>query len=695
MPLKDGKRKNKRDGKHPMNWGERVRLVKRFMTDADSRRPRKKENTYTYQPSDAIKIGGAIRNFSAEDKKEIEIDVCSGLDAAISACETLLANIETYHAAYGLEHFDDAETPEGKTQMPWPNASDLTMPVIFAELNTIVAYVVASAFVPRTVVVTGNNTDAAKDANSVENFYNAEVKRLRSDGKSWMQNWLVCAHLGFLEGSGVCDILVHETKTKKLMRTPKAIGKIEFEGTKVKGEGDEIQWNDKIVKEVLVQPRYRKDFLPLPGDARTLSECVAVHYEDWYFEQQLLSMVRDSKKSGKGFFDEDAIQHILGLAPDGSSDVGFTRISDWDRTANHQISLGLAQGSQTSRFFRNRGPFKITRCLTNQYDFVGDGSTQWNWVFLHAASPTYLGYVPFEYITQRVPTTIYTPLPRPNRIDGFSGCEHLMELTGELSSIVNDVNNYLSQIVNPTGLQDVECIMEEEGEYMASPGRVNLVKLPQGKSVNDVFAWFRPPPLPQEITQFIGYLEKQISKVTGQNAPQLGAQGPGRRSATEQRTQTAATSTRLGLSVLYFRFFLRESINYIHKLYLQYDLIPEGGIRGSTESGKEYIVTREMLQKDYTIDISGISDPNDIATKRNELITLAGLVTKFPEIMGNAVHRRNFLAKILEAWQWPDIDDIIGTPEEAAQAMQQEAQAAQQQKLVGALTGKPPTNGAQ
>jgi len=270
-----------------------------------------------------------------------------------------------------------------------------------------------------------------------------------------------------------------------------------------------------------------------------------------------------------------------------------------------------------------------------------------------------------------------------------------MELTGELSSIVNDVNNYLSQIINPTGLQDVECIMEEEGEYMASPGRVNLVKLPTGKSINDVFTWFRPPPLPQEITQFIGYLEKQISKVTGQNAPQLGAQGPGRRSATEQRTQSAATSTRLGLSVLYFRFFLREQINYIHKLYLQYDLIPEAGIRGSTESGKEYIVTREMLQKDYTIDISGISDPNDIATKRNELVMLAGLVTKFPEIMGNAVHRRNFLAKILEAWQWPDIDDIIGTPEEAKQAMQQEAQAAQQQQLIGMVTGKNTSKGAQ
>src|SRR5713101_2027389 len=128
MSLTDGKRKNKRNAKHPLNWGERVRLVKRFLTDSQSRRKRNPENSYTYQPSDAIKIGGAIRSFSVEDKKAIEVDVCSGLDAAISACETLLANIETYHAAYGLEHFDDAETPEGKTQMPWPNASDLTMP---------------------------------------------------------------------------------------------------------------------------------------------------------------------------------------------------------------------------------------------------------------------------------------------------------------------------------------------------------------------------------------------------------------------------------------------------------------------------------------------------------------------------------------------------------------------------------------
>jgi hypothetical protein len=690
MAEKKSTKKNAKKTTHPLNQGERVRKVRRFAALAGEERKGKKNNSYTYQPSEAVRIGGHLETFSAEDKAAIEIDVYSGLDAAISASESLLANIETYHAAYGLEHFDDAESPDGKTNMPWVGASDLTMPVVFSEVNSLHSYIVASAFVPRTVIVTGNNPDAAKDANAVENFYNNEMKRLRSDGKSWMQQFLVCAHLGLIQGTGVCDILVHETKKREMVRTPKAVSKIEFKDGKAQSAGDEVQWNDKIIKEVQVRPRYRKDFLYSPADARTIDECVAYYYEDWYYEQQLLAMVRESQKDGKGFLDEDAVQYILGLEPDGSSDVGTTRISDWDRTTNHQVTLGLAQGSQTSRFFRNRGPFKISRCLTNQYDFDGDGATEWNWVFLHEQSPTYLGYMPFEYMAQRCPSTIYTPLPRPNRIDGFSAIEHLMELTGELSSVVNDMNNYLAQVINPTGLQDVECIMEEEGEYMSSPGRVNLVKLPQGKNIGDVFSWFRPPPLPNEMPQFAAYLEKWISKVTGQNAPALGAQAAGRPSATQSRQQSAATSTRIGLAVLYYRFFLRESINYIHSLYLQYDLIPEAGQTITSANGKEYTVTREMLQKDYTIDISGISDPNDQASARNDIITLGGLVMKFPEVMQNAVHRRAFLAKIFEKWQWQDVDDIIGTPEEAQEAAQQEAKQAQQAKIASVITGKPP-----
>jgi hypothetical protein len=696
MGLKDGKRRVQKKQSHALNKDSALTRVKRFLSNSADERTRNKHNHYTYQPSDAVKIGGAILNFSVEDKAAIEEDVYSGLDAAISACDTLLANIATYHAAYGLEHFDAGETPEGKTSMPWPGASDLTMPVIFAELNSLHSYLVASAFVPRTVVVTGNNPDAAKDANAVENFYNAEMTRLRSDGKSWMQQFLVVAHLGLIEGTGVCDILVHETKTRTMIRTPKPLSSLAVkDGKKIENPGDDVQWNEKTVKEILVQPRYRKDFLPSPGDARTLAECVAVYYEDWYFEQQLLQMVGDTKKTGKGFLDEDAIAYVLNLEVDGSSDVGTTRQSDWDRTANHQISLGLAQGSQTSRFFRNRGPFKITRCLTNQYDFDEDGATEWNWVFLHEASPTYLGYMPFEYITQSIPTTIFTPLPRPNRIDGYSACEHLMELTGELSSITNDINNYLAQVINPTGLQDVDCIMEEEGEYLSSPGRVNLVKLPAGKSIQQVFSWFSPPPLPQEITQFASYLQTWISKVTGQNAPAVGAQSSGRRSATEQRQQSAATATRIGLSVLYYRFFLRESLNYIHKLYLQYDLIPEGGANVTSPNGSEMTVTREMLQKDYTINISGISDPNDQAAERNAIITLAGIALKNPDIMGNPVHRRNFFKVLFDKWQWPNSDDIVGTDAEAKQTAQAEAQAAQQQKLISAVTGKePPKQGA-
>lgn len=659
---------------------------KRFFIEPTEERKIKKGNTYTYQPSEAFRLGGKMVTFTVEDKAQIETDVYSSITSGLSAFETLHANIETYFAAYGQEHIDAGETPDGSTNFPWPNASDITVPTICSETDALTSYIVGSAFVPRTVVVTANTKEAAQYAPTVENFYNAELKRMRSDGKSWMQHLLTCPQLGLIQGVAPVDIRVHEYTKIEAARTPRVAvdesGMMQVDDTGVVAETVEQETKHKL-REVLIKPRYLRDLLYFPANARETSECVAFAYAEFLYEQQLLEMVR-SKGNPDGFLDADAVQYIISLYPTGSS-FESDRQGSWDKTLNSQVSIGDFRGAPTSRFFRNRGPFKVWYYLTNEYDFKGDGSTQWYWIFMFDDAPTYLGVAPFEYFVRRAPSAFYTPLPRPNRIVGFSIAERLMDLTGEISSIVNDINNYLAQIVNPTGIQDANAIDEDEGEYVAYPGRVNLVRLPPGRSVNDVFSWFRPPPLPQEIVQFVAYLEKWVSKVTGQNAPMLGAQGPGRRTATEQRMQAQATATRTGLSVLNFRFFLREVINYVHELYKQYPP-GNGEAYNFTHNGKEFTLDPKVLALDYTIDIAGISDPNDIGTKRQELIMVCGLIMKFPEVMGNAVHRRNLLHKIMEAWQWMDADDISGTVEEAKALQQQEAQ--QQEKAAREQQGE-------
>ncbi len=635
----------------------------------------KKSNTFTYSPSDALSLGGVIRRLTVEDKAEMELNVYSSITASLSQTETLYANVETYFAAYGLEHFNGGETPDGHTNMPWPNASDITLPTVFTEITQLQANLIQAVFVPRLVVVTGNTKEAAQNAWLVENFLNAEMRRPRSDGKSWHQHLMGAPLLGLIQGVAPYDIRVEETEVKEPITVPK-ISDLSLDEESVETE---VTVNTKKMREILVKPRYLRDLVLVPPTARNVGECVALGYSELFYEQQLLKMV------SAGTLDADAVEHVLMMYPNGSGSIEADRQGNWDKTSNSQVSPGENQGTVQGRMFRNRGPFKVWVYLSNQFDIDGDGATEWNWVYLFDDSPTYLGYEPFRYIVGRPPSAFFAPIPNPDRIIGHSAATHLMDLTGEVSSIVNDINNYLAQIINPTGLQDVDSIIEEEGEYTAYPGRVNLVKPPAGKSVNDVFSWFKPPPLPQEVMAFVAFLQGEIAKVTGINASLPGAAGKGGNTAKAAAMKAQATSMRVNLMALQYRFFLREVINYAYKLYLQYPPLDKASYTFAHD-GQTLILDPKILALDYTIDISGISDPSDVNTRRQELIMLAGVVMKFPEVSGSAVHRRNFLKKIFEAWQWADIDDMVGTDEEAKQLQAQE----QQQQQMQALTGQKP-----
>jgi glutamate racemase len=90
------------------------------------------------------------------------------------------------------------------------------------------------------------------------------------------------------------------------------------------------------------------------------------------------------------------------------------------------------------------------------------------------------------------------------------------------------------------------------------------------------------------------------------------------------------------------------------------------------------------------LDISGASDPLDAATRLSQDMGIFQMLSQDPMIMSDPVKHYYLLRKILEDAGTQNIEQIIGTAEEAMQMKQALQQQAQQQ----AAAGQPPQQGA-
>jgi hypothetical protein len=661
------------------------------------------QGTSTTQPKRAhLRIARAERADLTEDERtSLAIDLQSTWIATQSANKDFHDNLRAFTALYEMEVTELDE--------PWVGAANLVLPIIPAELDAMKSYISAQVFVQRLVIVTAADDDpeTAKLAPLVEKYYNAELRRIRSEGKTPIEQLKTMLHLGLRDGGAPCDVLFTERVEPKMVVTQEPV--LVDDNVVLDDEGMPktermVTRTEEIIAEVNIIPRLLKDWSLDPAESTSIQSALGIVCEVWMTEKEM------QEKVTEGVFRKEDVEAVLSWVPSGQSDVARADDGSYDKTAGGQISVGLAQGTLTSKFFKNRGPVKLVRVFSEQFDMDEDGEAEKNIFWLYPVMPRLLGWETYEYIDSSWPCFIFSAFPRPDRPHGYSLVERLADIVAEACAGRNQRRNYIDLCLIPLLLQrEGDTIRDKDSAFY--PGARWTVE-----DVERSLKWFTPPPLSPDSFSDEARLDVYVSKLSGQNAPAIGAQSSGRRSATESKQQQAAQTVRAADVAMDFRSFIRSIMQFWHKLNKQYlgaattgltTFVPNDLAKAyGDKSGGTFTLSPDILARNFNIDIAGLSDPVDASSRRTEFMAALGVIAKaFPWILTDPQKSYELAEAFFDTFQFSAIERFIGTSDEAKQRkeaaqMQAQQQAAQQQQggappPGGAAGASPPQNGQQ
>jgi hypothetical protein len=618
---------------------------------------------------------GAPKRISENTWNRISNDLYQAVTASTSARSALTTNLESWANAYDMI----------TQQKDWPfeNSSNLALPFTASQLETLLSYVAGQVYVPRPFMVAGRTSDAAKNAPQVENYYNGEWLRLRSDGSSYFQKAEKFLHLSLRDGTGIGEILWNRRRQRTRSETQAV--RLDDRGQVVFGpDGRPVfdvhtQEVDVYVKDYAEWSNISlKEFILIPDEAPSIEEAAGAGRVEWLYEAQLNRMIR------AGLLDSDEVERALRYDMYGTSEVASDPQGVYDKTASGQIGVGQGSGSLTSRQFRNRGPLKAWRIHTNLFDMNNDGEVEENIFWLHQLSQRMLGWIPYDYADGRRPFFSFCPFPRADNFYGYSVVERLAGIEAEIRGTHNSRNDRIQfgmfpPLAIPTGS---EAHMRKGRWY---PGQ--LIETDFGPDGKPMIQPMQVGDVPIASWQEETALKQYGAEYTGLSNPSMGAQSSGRRSATEMRQQSQSAGTRLNLISARLRVSLGQIINFIHALNKQYLREPP-----TTMVGREtFTLPLETLEQDYLIGVAGSTDPIDSVTRRNESLAFFQIGMSTPEVATSPLKRYYWLKMLGEAFNRQDLQQLIGTEQDAQQREQQaQEQAAQQAKLVAAGVIPPP-----
>ena len=632
---------------------------------------KKLDASSTLFPKDAlISISHGAGKLDAEEWNSLGIDLWSNIQTAINSRSTLEQNLQIWTALYEMD------IPDSGDDERWEDSANIFIPVVPSELDAMVSYLAAQIFVQRFIIVSGNTQAAADSSNQVERYYNAELVRKRGQ-TTWLNDLKTVMHLGLRDGTAILEAVWRTDRRKQL--TPVFEPVMDADGISPLMDSNGQPVTKRIMVEQMVT-RYDdvqfeavllKDFLIMPSESCSIDDAIGVAKAEWPTEARLMEMVKDE------LLDEEEVEKALSYVPSGTSDVSGDRQGTYDKEIGGQIDIGEGMGSTTSKFFANRGPIKMWRVHSCAYDMNRDGIPEENVFWIHEGSNRMIGWAPYEYVVPERPFFSWSPFPRPKRFYGYSLVERLADLQAEINAIHNQRRDAIDLHLSPPFLEKQGVEIQNKGMRWG----------PNAKWIvedHDAITVLQIPQMPPDAAQEEALLNSYVAKLTGNDAPQLGAGSATRRSATEAKQKQAASTVRSTNVSMNFRYFCRNVFDFVHRLKLQY--LPDNP--DFFEGDQKYAVSRDVLARDYRIEVAGASDPLDANSRRMEAQALFAQLSQYPDIMQDAVKRYELLKMFLEA---NDIvpDKLAGTEQEAKQKQQQEQQMAQMQAQAAAQGGQP------
>jgi len=607
----------------------------------------------------------------------LSIDLYNTVNSITGARQAFNTNLQSYADTY------DLIASEAAGEFPWPGASNIRLPYTSSQLENLVARVLGEVTSHgRLFLASGNTPQACESQGVVEAFYNAEARRRRADGKAYFDKYEEWLQAGLRDGTGVLEQMWARERVRREVQVPvpamnPATGEpiIDESGKPiVTYETQDMDIYRKDYAQYTVVPL--KEFYLVPNEARSIEDAAAVMRVEWLYETDLDARCR------KGFFDSMECERALQYVTLGQTDVARDPQGNYDKQASRQLDIGPGQGPLTSEFFKNRGPLKVWRIHSRQYDMNGDGIPEENVFWLSWANQRLLGFMPYNYSSGIRPFFLFTPFPRVAEAYGYSLIERLAGVQQSIDANNKARNDQLSLKMAPgVKIRKGSPVLNAKGQGAYRPNATYEVE--NTSNTDGDMVMFDLGDVPVQSYQEEQLFKQYGNEYTGQDALSLGGQSSGRRPATEIRQRQMSASIRTSLIAAHFRGAMDQVVNFNHQLNRQYMGTPETVLMQGGGQAQVFTVTPEMLMQDYTITVAGSTDPIDATSRNNEMMALFQLAMSVPYIQQNPKLSYEWIKTLVEQRGLRNVQQLIGTPEDAVQFMQQMAAAQALQQLQG------------
>jgi len=579
-----------------------------------------------------------------------------------------------------LDYYNDLyEMNITPVNQPWPNAPSICVPLVATQVEAVVSRMMSAVFVPRLFIVNGNTKEAAQKQHETERFYNAEFRK-----RGMLQKFGTSLHLTARDGTVIMENVWKKKVTKRKVlvyvnkldenQAPIPDGKGGFEKEKSVEEMEitEIDAFDPVPVEL-------RDFVIGPAWATSIESAQFVGRKLMLTQNDLQEMVNAEDLSQEWV--EKAWKYLtwgdneLGSDPQGTAtyELGGT-INIGDAGTTNPAAGDEGDEGDEGKGELLRGPLRVWRIHSNQYDMDGDGLAEENVFWIHDQSQFLLGWAPYEYWHGRRPFSALCLMPRPNRFYGFGVPERLRSLQEEINAQHNQRLAYMDLILDPPRYMVSGTTFEDQDKRW---GKHTLVTV----AAKDDYGIVTLPTVPVDSWQEETTISVMAGQLTGTIGPGLPASGSQKMSQKQQQAFMASANIRQDLMALQVRAWIEDILYQWHHLNLQYgpdDFVTS--LQNNQGEPEKLIVPKQDLAQDYDLGVAGMAGPLDRDNRRADTLTLYSLLMQNPLVQGNLSRVWSTTMMVLEEFNRPDVPAIIGTMQDALQQAQMQAQAQQKQQ---------------
>ena len=602
----------------------------------------------------AIKIDAATRN-------ELGITMRQLIDVNLGNRTMFDRQLDVNNSIY--------EMRKASANLPWPNAANITLPIVHSAVNEYVSRINGTIFGPRLLTVRGNDPISSQYAHLTEEYYNT-----RCDKDEWAEAWETCVHLAARDGVSysTCfwDLSTHEEIRYANEQTPGPDGQLSEQPQRVAKRISFVDYDG---------PRFRsveaRDLVWIPNHApdKDAADAVAIKY--------YMSEIEMRKMVSAGIFDEDDTERILAYTDTARGEQTFDVQGYRTYTIGGLINVADQSVAPPAKLQMSRGPVQMWMIFTKQFVFNKKSGFQEVVVWVHDRSRICPGVAPFEYWRGR-PIFPLSLIPRPNRIYGFALPQLLQGIQEEADTQHNQRLNWMDMLLQPVRWRTGGVRISEEDKIMGPGTEIRVMK-------KDDFGWYDYPDRSQPT---VGEEEMLLQYKDMVDRCAADAR-PGRRTTTRRATQCArgadiggGAGLMTNLVLRRVRKFVLANFEYAASLTQQYGTDQVQTVQKTERGAQDITLPKEVLMLNYTYGVAGQGGPLDKEQRRQDMMLLTQILTMTPLsalMQGNLPRIWTLARALIETFDVPEVTTFIGTMQDAlAQQQAQQQQAAQQQQLM-------------